>query len=298
MSVIMPSGTTFLKIIKIMTLRFLVMLALIFLQPSVPYAAEVSHDPRALTDVEIKTFVPLLCRSPVFYDAQFNCDKIINYPSPDSVDDNDNFPHVDISLIAITYGAFTASKVHEAYVSYTSSFEPHATNFGGGILFDRVRGRWRLIRWYPGGQMDHCLSYSAGVLQEMLCLSGYTGQGQIYSSVSVMHVSEENDNYTVLVKAQDDREDGSPEDPNNEDCERQREKDEVILLSVDTLYRTHDSNFFAEATVTYALPEDITMACDVKNFSNVKETKGVVRFSLQDGKIKAVTPAKFANIDD
>src|ERR1700743_1457343 len=134
-----------------------------------PAARAADGDSRPLTGAEQRIFFPLVCGKPVRHDKDNTCARVLGYPGTAPGDDP-----VNLSLDAIAYGAFTAAGTAQPYVSYPASFEPHADNFGGGILFARAGAGWRLKRWSPGGQMQTCLALP-GAPQRMLCLSGWAG---------------------------------------------------------------------------------------------------------------------------
>jgi hypothetical protein len=276
-----------------MMLRHLTILIVFISFPNMVFASETVHDSRPLTANEIETFIPLLCQNPVKNEKEHHCDKVIGYPDFYLVDNREN----TLSLDAISYGAFTQAKADEAYLSYTASFEPHADNFGGGILFERVNDKWKLIRWYQGGQMNDCLAFFVNGQQNMLCLTGYMGQGRVDSFVSVFALKMNNSDFLrAQIKSILEAEDGRGRGPGNDNCEINRTKDEAILLSVAALQRSQIPDFFAEAFVTYAKPEDIAKACEANNYESLKETKDTVRFILHNGEIEAVTPTKFKKL--
>jgi len=260
------------------------------------YGADSDRDSRAIRADEQKVFFSLVCTKQTLHDKNNNCAGVVGYPEGSPVDGA-----VSISLDAIAYGSFT--QPNQAYVTYTSvSLEAHADNFGGGILFARAAGKWKLVRWYRGGQMDHCLALPAADLQTMLCLSGYTGQGETDSSIWLRRVPKTNDapfwkaSISVL-KAQDAREAGVSEPPGNYQCTIKRAKGEAILLSIDDLKRSKMPGVFAESSVTYVSAGDANEACRQGQFADVRETKGIVRYRLQGTKVVAVSPAQFAKAD-
>src|ERR1700761_2088742 len=103
-------------------------------------AADADHDSRKLTLGEQRAFFPLVCAHAVAHSKTANCDRVRGYPDTSPIPDGP----FSITLDAIATGAFTRAGADEAYVTYGASFEPHANNFGGGILFARARGGWRL----------------------------------------------------------------------------------------------------------------------------------------------------------
>ena len=191
-------------------LRIIMTLCLIFILPLMAAASGTENDTHPLTANEKNTFAPLVCQESGQRNKMNRCAKVIGFPTDSGRNDEDS----DLSLDVITYGSFTRQNADEAYVSYTSySLEPHANNFGGGILFERINEEWKLIKWYRGSQMDNCLALSVDGRQNMLCLDGYVGQGQVDSSVWIEQVpaTGENTERKLILAAQDDRKAGSPE---------------------------------------------------------------------------------------
>ena len=275
-------------------IRIPIAVGMILLFSCIAYASDADHDSRRLTAAEQKTFFPLVCNKPILHDKENSCAALNSYPG-----DTPTFDKSSLSLDAIAYGSFTSVAADQAYVTYSADFEPHVNNFGGGILFERTTGRWKLIRWYPGGQMDRCLALPLAGTLNMLCLSGYTGQGEVDSSVWLQHIPQSNERnvqlkaMAAILKAQDDRESGN----SNYQCAMKRAKNEAILLSIDNLKRSKTPGFFAESSVTYVTVRDEKVACIKGEFADVKETRAVVRYELHGGKIFPVTPIKFAPTD-
>ncbi len=260
-------------------------------------ASDADRDSRRLNATEHNTFFPLVCQKPILHDKENNCAGVIGYP-----DGSPGGSTFSISLDAVSYGSFTRANADQAYVTYAADFEPHVNNFGGGILFERTAGKWKLVGWYPGGQMDHCLALPVTDVQNMLCLSDWSGQGETDSSVWLRHVPPTNSSpfwkaSIGILKAQDAREAGVAEPVGNYQCTLPRTKGEAILLSIGNLKRSKAAGFFAESTVTYASVGDTNAVCRKDKFAEVKETKGIVRYKLQSGKAVAVTPVKFAAAD-
>ncbi|WP_315718938.1 MULTISPECIES: hypothetical protein [unclassified Bradyrhizobium] len=70
-------------------------------------------------------------------------------------------------------------------VSYGSECEPHATDWGGSVLFEQT-GRGYVFRGYqPGMQVDECMiAGQAGGLDVLVCLTGHMGQGFLETAVA------------------------------------------------------------------------------------------------------------------
>ncbi|MDE2183310.1 MAG: hypothetical protein KGJ78_09840 [Alphaproteobacteria bacterium] len=246
------------------------------------HGADADHDSRHLTAGEQRTFFPLVCQTPIRHQKDSTCAAVSGYPGavPDA--------SFNLSLTAVLYGAVTRQGTDEAYVTYAADFEPHANNFGGGILFARKAGTWRLVRWYPGGEMDRCLALPGQGPLRFLCLDDYMGQGEADSSVWLRSVPVETP--TGILKAQDDREASDPD----YQCAAAGKS---VLLAIDGLKRSKAPGVFAESAVRYAKAQDAAAACRKHNFAHVRETAGVVRYELRRGRVVAVTPEKFAAAD-
>jgi|SRR5579871_4124514 len=244
-------------------------------------AANAATDTRKLTADERAQFERLLCDKPTMQGTDLTCGALRGYPGDTA--------GATLSLDSIAYGSFSKAGADEAYLSYGSSVEPHANNFGGGVLLTRAGSDWRLVDWYPGGQMDDCLALPGGGKTKMLCLAGYTGQGEEDSSVWLMELPFDND--VAVLKAQDQRGMGSDIAPDA--CNGTA----AVLLSIDALKRAKDPAGFAVAPITYATAKDTADACKAGKFADVKESKGEVKFVLEQGGAKAITPMPFAPTD-
>jgi hypothetical protein len=247
-------------------------------------AAAAATDTRQLTADERARFERLLCVKPTMQGTDLTCASLRGYPG-----DPGATAGATLSLDSIAYGSFSKAGADEAYLSYGSSVEPHANNFGGGVLLARAGSDWRLVDWYPGGQMDDCLALPGEGKTKMLCLAGYTGQGEDDSSVWVRELPFDND--VAVLKAQDQR--GMGSDPAPEACSGR----EAVLLSIDALKRAEDTAAFAVAPITYATAKDVADACKGGRFADVKESKGEAKIVLGQGGAKAITPMPFAQTD-
>ncbi|HWA30727.1 MAG TPA: hypothetical protein VG867_06505 [Rhizomicrobium sp.] len=252
-------------------------------------AADTDHDSRVLRAAEQTVFFPLVCKKRI-HRKDNNCAGVIGLPgyAGDGA--------TSLTLDAVAYGAFTRPGADQAYVTYDASFEPHADNFGGGILFERRGGQWHLVHWYPGGQMETCVALPPEATQRMLCLSGYTGMGETDSSVWIDRVVPGDKlSSAAVLKAQDDREVGDGAD--TAECSRRNSPKDAVLLSIDDLKRSNAPGVLAVAKITYVTARDANAACRAGRFENAKETNGVVRFHFAHGKAVAQTPANFARTD-
>jgi hypothetical protein len=244
-------------------------------------AAAQATDTRRLTPDERATFEGLLCDGAKMQGKDLVCGTLHGYPG---------HPRgATLSLFAIAFGSFSKAGADEAYLSYGSSVEPHANNFGGGVLLAREGGAWRLVHWYPGGQMDNCLALPGAGKTRMLCLTGYTGMGEEDSSLWVKAPPFGHD--VAVLKAQDQRGVGNGIAPDV--CAEQ--KPAALLLSIDALKRSADA--FAVAAITYATAKDVLEACRRTGFAQVRETKGEAKIVVDGTRVKALTPMRFALTD-
>ncbi len=260
-------------------------------------SAHGATDPRKLSDAEQKMFFPLACPKPLAAAAGENCAALSGR------NDVPKGSAVNLSLDAISYGAFTRADADQAYVTYDGDFEPHANNNGGGILFARAGGQWRLVRWYPGGQMDQCVALPApkgnAAGARMLCLAGYAGMGEVDSSVWLDSVPDSDAEGAFakasigVLKAQDARQADNP----NYSCTLRKGKDEAVLLSIDDLKRSAAPGVFAESKIAYAAAPDANAACAKGTFASVRETAGTVRYRLEGNKVMAMPTVKFSVTD-
>lgn len=161
-------------------------------------AAGVGHDPRPLTPAEIATFVPLVCAGPRLERADqrsprdgklgpapvYRCATVLGRTDRKGLGDLGGF-----SLTSILYGTFDDTGRRQAYLSY-SGLEPHTALFGGGILFNKVPGGWRLGHWAPGGAITGCLALTAAPDWQLLCLTGDSHMDVSTESLGVLSLRE------------------------------------------------------------------------------------------------------------
>ncbi len=253
------------------------------------------QDPRPLTSSEDRTFFRVTCARPLPKDKDENCALLRSYPREGQA----KIP-VRLEFEAIAYGSFTRLDADQAYVTYSGDFEPHLAGYGGGILFERSNGSWRLVHWFSGAQMDRCVALPLERQQRMLCLAVWNGQGETDSSLWIMQVPTSPSGevrQAPVLKAQDDTEAGDGDDMGNYQCSLARRHSEGILLSVDRPRRSGNSEILAEADIVYAKARDADAACQRKSFANVRQTKGIVRFKLEGSHIVVLAPEKFAKTD-
>jgi len=86
-----------------------------------------------------------------------------------------------------TSGKFLADGTTLLVVSYDSDCEPHATNFGGSVVFERKDGAVTFKAYQPGFQVNDCLVVPRNERQDrLICITGHMGQGHLESGVAEM----------------------------------------------------------------------------------------------------------------
>jgi hypothetical protein len=240
-----------------------------------PAFAAIPTDSRPLSPAERATFLGLVCRSHYTAQGVTHCVDRIGYPFTSR-------PNDDLSLIAILYGPLTRAGAREAYVTYLSDWEPHATNYGGGILFEAAAGGWKLVRWYPGGQMDSCLVLPRAGRERFLCWSEYGGMGVHFESVFLRHAPPSPADERIFGAA-DSRADSS-----NPLCAHDvpRSAGENVM-SLSPLRRS-STGAFAEATATYATPDDLQAACVRNDLNHLRTQNRLVRFVISGAAVRAI----------
>jgi hypothetical protein len=82
-------------------------------------------------------------------------------------------------------GRFLAPDRSFLVVRYDSDCEPHATNFGGSVVFEKIGGVWKFRSYQPGYQTNDCITIARNDSQErLICLTGHVGQGHLESGVA------------------------------------------------------------------------------------------------------------------
>ncbi|MDB5070501.1 MAG: hypothetical protein JWM87_1612 [Candidatus Eremiobacteraeota bacterium] len=240
-----------------------------------PAVSGVRGDSRPLTAAEQRTFLRLVCRSHYVANGVTHCVDRIGYTVPSR-------PNDDLRLTAILYGPLTRDGARQAYVTYLSEWEPHATNFGGGILFEAGPDGWRFSKWYPGGQMDRCLLLPGAGRARFLCWSAYAEMGEFSQSVVVRHVLPSPADQRIFSAADSRAVFGNPM------CADDASSTAAPLwIYVDPVHRSH-GGAFAEATATYATPDDVKAACSHNDLRQLHTAKKIVRFVLSAGTVRVV----------
>jgi hypothetical protein len=94
----------------------------------------------------------------------------------------------DVKLRPDRYsGKFLADGTTLLVVSYESSCEPHATDFGGSVVFEQKDGAVSFKGYQPGFQVNSCLVVPRNEKQDrLICITGHLGQGHLESGVAEM----------------------------------------------------------------------------------------------------------------
>ncbi len=262
-------------------------------------AATSGHDPHPMTKTERASFLRLTCRNTAQGDGPglYRCSSLIGYPG--------HMAPPDFQLSTVAYGAFTSAGADQAYVTYFTLLEAHMFNFGGGILFDRSGDGWKLVRWYRGGQMDRCVALPEAGRVRMLCLSGYTQEGELFTMVSVRAVPASAregwdsavpvqaeagpDLFRLLIRADDTRNMNPDFFKASQNCGAISEY-RPRVLSIDTLQRSARPGFFAQSEATYVTPKQGYVACTTGAWAKVKGERMTIYYALRDGAVKVHSP--------
>lgn len=253
-------------------------------------AADADHDSRELRPVEEWAFRLVVCGRPVIKRGEDNCARVNSYPGGAI----SGPVHLDLDTVA--YGSFTAANSDQAMVTYIG-LEPHANNWGGSILFERQDGRWRLLRWFPGTLTNKCVALP-GTPQALLCLAGWSGQGEVDTSVWLIRVLKHGKiQETAVLKAQDDTYTSGAESGENYQCTLPRKRTEGILFEIDALKRSHKPNTLAEAKISYLPPDAVNRACRTHRLNKVRKLQAVMSFHFDGSRVLPDVPVDFAKTD-
>lgn len=94
----------------------------------------------------------------------------------------------DVTLQPDRYsGKFLADGSTLLVVKYASDCEPHATDFGGSVIFDQKDGATVFRGYQPGFQANDCVVVARNEKQDrLICITGHLGQGHLESGVAEM----------------------------------------------------------------------------------------------------------------
>src|SRR5436309_394238 len=96
----------------------------------------------------------------------------------------------DVKLQPDRYsGKFLADGSTLLVVNYESGCEPHATNFGGSVIFEQKDGGAIFRGYQPGFQANDCITLARNEKQDrLICITGHLGQGHHESGAADMGI--------------------------------------------------------------------------------------------------------------
>lgn len=256
-----------------------------------------NHDPHKLSAQEQHLFLAAVCRKAVATKHDFNCAGLRGYPTDGAAfDQRTGSASGELSLDTVAYGHFTTPNAQEAYVTY-SGLESHSDGFGGGILLRGSDAGWKPVRWIAGGQMDRCVAFPDPGPQRMLCLSGYTGQGETDSSVWILDFGADGKlRRADVLKAQDGRE-AAANGNGDYYCKGAAASHRPMLPSIDDLTRSREDGVLAVSKISYASAADVRDACARNRLGDMGESIGTIRYRFVQGALKIDPQPRFAPVD-
>lgn len=92
----------------------------------------------------------------------------------------------DVKLLKDRFsGRFIASSNPLLVVNYESDCEARASNDGGSVVFELVKGSYGFVGFQPGIRVNECVVVPRGEKQDSLvCLTGHMGQGYLEGGVA------------------------------------------------------------------------------------------------------------------
>lgn len=236
--------------------------------------------PRPLDPVAQSDFLKLVCgqASGPAGGYAHQCQSLPGYPSADY---GGAGLGLGITLQSVAYGHFTSATANEAYVTYAGNFEPHANNYGGGILFTKKTGGWTLKAWYPGGQASHCVLLTPTGRARFVCLNSWEGQGEADSNLTVTTLPPPLGNHPTLISASDLRDTLNP----NANCQT-LQPGQAILLSIDSLSPAPDG---AKAEISFVSAATAQTKCASSSLASAPLTHATLTLHWQNDHIH-ITP--------
>ena len=254
--------------------------------------AATNQDARPLSAAGQAAFLPLVCGGASGGSDGYahNCTSLPGYPSQDYGGAGTG---LGITLTSVIYGHITDATTAQAYVNYQGSFEPHVNNFGGGVLFNKSTTGWALAAWYPGGVLDNCLAVAPDGRIRLLCLLGYTGQGETDTGLYLATIPPPGPNgggapsLAPVLRASDLRGTLQPED----NCKLRLTPDQAVLLGIADLRR---GGGFATAGITYVPAAQADAACKSRHFAGTAAQTATLSLSLNGAAIVLAPHFNFA----
>lgn len=246
-----------------------------------------NHAPRPLSSAEQSAFLPLVCARATGPDKVYahQCAALMGYPSADY---GGAGLGVGITLQTVIYGHLTSATADEAYVTYTGNFEPHATNYGGGILFVKDADSWKLKAWHPGGQANECVLLTPSGQAHFVCLTQWAGQGETDANLGVTTLPPPQGDRPALLRAKDLRDTLNP----NANCQGVQ-PGQAILLSIKDLTPAPDG---AKASVSYVNAATAQSSCAASRFATAQPTPGTIYLHWAHGHIDITPKLDFAPV--
>ena len=255
-------------------------------QGSAPIACQSLNQPsHPVSSAEETGFLKLVCDQASGAGGGYahQCASLPGYPSSDY---GGAGLGLGITLKSVVYGHLTSATADEAYITYAGSFEPHASNYGGGILFTKTSDGWVLNSWHPGGQADHCVLLTPSGRAHFVCLTGWEGQGEADSDLALTTLPPPQGSHPTLLSARDLR---GTMDP-NANC-KGRTSGQALLLSIDTLSPATGG---AAARITYVSPTAAQAACATNQLANAPTSSATLSLQWEGGEIKTTPDMNFA----
>ncbi|XUM19940.1 hypothetical protein ACRAVF_20030 [Bradyrhizobium oligotrophicum S58] len=248
-----------------MTNLFSVLLSLLLLCRAFSGIAEAAATDRAL--------LSLFCASGAI--AGTTCKRARSYPDSEG-------RRCDVTLKpGRQQGRFLASGNPLLIVTYESGCEPHATDFGGSVVFDQVGGAYKFRGYQPGMQVDECVIAAGSEAQDVLvCLTGHMGQGVVETGVARVGFASTSGgsiemSYDFLLRAEDTT---GAYLTNIVDCSEQLKYFDLSKLAAGPSPGT------VVAGVRYADRETIETACG-KGFPKPKDAEDMRELAAGEGSV-------------
>lgn len=214
--------------------------------------------PQPLNGADQTTFLNLVCAKASGPAGGYahQCASLPGYPSSDY---GGAGLGLGLTLQNVVYGHLTSATADEAYVTYEGSFEPHASNYGGGILFTKAGDGWKLKGWYPGGQAESCVLLTSTGRAQFVCLNSWQGQGETDDVLIQQTLPPPQNGQGILLRARDLRDTLNP----NANCQG-LQQGQNVLLGINSLTATSGG---AEARISYVSAQAAQAACHASQFA-------------------------------
>lgn len=165
-------------------------LALLPLLSGMLWAEKFPTDSHPPTLEDAHALLPALCGSGVMvkttqHGVDSGCKECPEIVPGGGMFDSADPAEASFSLYGVIYGSFTRAGAQQAVADF-SGCEPHANNFGGSVLLEKLAQGWKVRNYEAGFISSECLKDGVpGGRDLLICRGGYTGQGENDSSVFV-----------------------------------------------------------------------------------------------------------------